>query len=188
LSHYSNSSGTRDLGAALAVAPLTMIALILAWRWTSPPTAMLLTAGLAALLYTLWPLLEKNFSFLYLLQESSVYGLLGVSFGRSLAPNRIAICTRLADKVHGPLLQQEVLYTRRVTAAWAVFFIAIAALSILLFVAAPQRMWSIYINFCVLPLVGAMFLVEYLVRRRVLPQVERAGLIATVRVYFANPR
>jgi uncharacterized membrane protein len=81
-----------------------------------------------------------------------------------------------------------VLYTRRVTAAWAVFFFTVAAVSILLFLFAPLRVWSIYINFCVLPLVGAMFVAEYLVRRRVLPQVRRAGLLATVRVYLATPQ
>jgi uncharacterized membrane protein len=73
-----------------------------------------------------------------------------------------------------------------VTAAWAVFFFSIAAVSILLYLLAPLRIWSIYINFCVLPLVGAMFVAEYLVRRRVLPQNRRAGLLATVRVYLAT--
>jgi uncharacterized membrane protein len=40
----------------------------------------------------------------------------------------------------------------------------------------------------VLPLVGAMFVAEYLVRRRVLPSGPRAGLLATVRVYLATPQ
>jgi uncharacterized membrane protein len=80
----------------------------------------------------------------------------------------------------------EVLYTRRVTAAWAVFFFAITALSLVLYRWAPLRIWSIYINFCVLPLIAAMFLAEYLVRRQVLPQVTGAGLLATVRVYIAS--
>jgi hypothetical protein len=31
-----------------------------------------------------------------------------------------------------------------------------------------------------------MFVAEYTVRRRVLPQVQRSGLIATLRVYFAD--
>jgi uncharacterized membrane protein len=90
--------------------------------------------------------------------------------------------------VHGPLSPREVLYTRHVTLAWTVFFFAIVAISVLLFLHAALRIWSIYINFCVLPLIGAMFLAEYLVRRRVLPLVKRGGLLATVRVYFASPR
>jgi uncharacterized membrane protein len=186
LSHYSNSTGAHGLGAALALTPLTAIALILAWRWT-PPAAILLTGGLATMLYNLWPLLERNSSLLNLVQESVVYSLLGLTFSRSLLRNHVALCTQLADKLHGPLSPREVLYTRRVTVAWAVFFFTIAAVSILLFLRAPLRIWSIYINFCVLPLVSAMFVAEYLVRRRVLPQVKRAGLLATVRVYFASP-
>jgi uncharacterized membrane protein len=188
LSHYSNSGSVHGLGAALALAPLTTVALILAWRGTPPLAAMALTVALAVALYYVWPLLERNFSLFYLLQESVVYCLLGLTFGRSLLPNHIAMCTQLANKVHGPLSAREVLYTRRVTAAWTLFFFAIAAVSILLFVYAPLRIWSIYINFCVLPLVGAMFVAEYWVRRRVLPPIKRAGLLATVRVYFANPQ
>jgi uncharacterized membrane protein len=187
LSHYCNSSGAHGLGAALALTPLTALALILTWRWM-PLAAVLLAAGLAALLYHWWPLLEQNFSLFYLVQESGVYSLLGLTFSRSLLRNHVALCTQLADKLHGPLSPREVLYTRHVTAAWAVFFFAIAAVSILLFMCAPLRIWSIYINFCVLPLVGAMFVAEYLVRRRVLPQVRRAGLLATVRVYFVSPQ
>ena len=98
------------------------------------------------------------------------------------------MCTQLADKVHGPLSPREVRYTRGVTVAWTLFFFGIAAVSMLLYAAAPLRVWSFYINFCALPLIGAMFVAEYLVRRRTLPGGPRAGLLATVRVYFANPR
>jgi uncharacterized membrane protein len=187
LSHYCNASGAHDLGAALALAPLTFLSLALVWRGTPPIVALLLSAGLAAVLYRIWPLLENHFALFYLVQESSIYGLLGLTFGRSLLLGRTALCTQLADKLHGPLSAREVLYTRHVTLAWAVFFFTVAAVSILLYLTAPLRVWSIYINFCVMPLVAAMFVAEYLVRRRVLPQVARAGLLATVRVYFANP-
>jgi uncharacterized membrane protein len=186
LSHYCNSTGAHRLGAALALTPLTAVALVLAWRW-APLAAIFLAGTLAAVLSKFWPLLEGNFSTFYLVQESGVYTLFGLTFSRSLLRNHTALCTQLADKLHGPLSPREVLYTRRVTAAWAAFFFTIAAVSILLFLNAPLRIWSIYINFCVLPLVGAMFVAEYLVRRRVLPQVKRAGLLATVRVYFASP-
>ena len=187
LSHYCNSVGANTLGAALALAPLTLVTLAIAWRWTPPLAALLLSAGFAAILYRLWPLLELNFSLVYLAQESGVYGLLGLTFSRSLMQNRIAVCTRIADKVHGPLAPREVLYTRRVTAAWAAFFYLIATISALLFLYAPLRIWSLFINFCVLPLVGAMFLAEFLVRRRVLPHAS-GGLLAAVRAYFACPQ
>jgi uncharacterized membrane protein len=99
-------------------------------------------------------------------------------------PGMVALCTRLADKEHGPLSAQEVRYTRQVTAAWTAFFFVITALSVALFVSAPLRIWSLFINFGVLPLVGVMFVAEYQVRRRILPQVKRTGLLATLRVYL----
>jgi uncharacterized membrane protein len=79
-------------------------------------------------------------------------------------------------------------YTRHVTAVWGVFFIGIAALSVALFVGAPLRVWSLFINFCVSPAIVGMFVVEYAVRRRVLPQVKRVGVMATMRVYFTSPK
>jgi uncharacterized membrane protein len=208
LSHYSNSvagahglgvgghlggtlgqpAAALNLGAALALAPSVMVALVLAWRWAPPTLAVAVTLGLAALLYGFWPFLAQHFFVAYLVQESCVYGLLGLTFSRSLLPRQVAVCTQLADKVHGPLTPREVLYTRRVTAAWALFFFTVVTVSILLFLYAPLRTWSLFINFCVLPLVGAMFLAEYLVRRRVLPDIKRAGLLATVRVYLASPQ
>jgi uncharacterized membrane protein len=176
------------LGAALVLAPLTVVALVLAWRAASPLVAALLIAGVVGLVYGLWPLWTHNYALFSLLQDSGVYCLLGLTFSRSLRPNRVALCTRLADKVHGPLSPLEQRYTRRVTAAWAVFFFSIAALMILFYLLAPLRIWSLFMNFCVSPLVGVMFVAEYLVRRRVLPKNPRAGLLATVRVYFATPQ
>jgi uncharacterized membrane protein len=186
LSHYSNAvAGGRDLGAALALAPITVVATVLAWRTARPGVAALLCACLAGLIVGLWPLLRQNYPLINLVQDSSVYGLLGFTFGRSLLPGRVALCTRLADKEHGPLSAPEVRYTRQVTAAWTIFFFVIAAVSILLFVAVPLRMWSLFVNFCVLPLVGAMFIAEYQIRRRILPEVTRTGLLATLRAYRA---
>jgi len=178
-------AGAGDLGAVLALAPITAVAVILAWRTAPPAVAALFCAGLAGLLAGLWPVLRQNYPLLNLVQDSSVYSLLGFTFGRSLLPGRVALCTQLADKEHGPLSAHEVRYTRQVTAAWTVFFFAITAVSILLFLSAPLRLWSLFINFCVMPLVGAMFVAEYQVRRRVLPGAKRTGLLAGLRVYLA---
>jgi uncharacterized membrane protein len=99
---------------------------------------------------------------------------------------RVALCTQLADQVHGPLSPEELCYTRQVTAAWALFFCVVALVSLCLFAFAPLAIWSIFANFCVLPLIVLMFIGEFLVRRRLLPQVARRGILAAVRVYFAK--
>jgi uncharacterized membrane protein len=187
LSHYSNSvAKTHNLGVGLALGPLLTVGLLLVWRWTHVLVALLAAAAAALLLRHYWPVLEKNFSLVYLLQEGGFYSLMAASFGQSLLGQRASLCTQLADKVHGPLSAQEVLYTRRVTAAWALFFLVITAVTIGLFLFAPLRTWSLFANFCVLPLMGLLFVTEYAVRRRVLPQVPHPGILAAVRVYFAS--
>ena len=186
LSHYANSVGkTRDLSVALALAPVLGFGLLLTRRWGRPLTAVLAAAA-ALLLRRYWSLLEQNFSWVYLIQEGGFYGLMALSFGHSLIGNRVALCTQLADKIHGPLTPPEVRYTRRVTAAWAVFFALIAAATLGFFYAAPLRIWSLFANFCVPPLIGLMFVAEYAVRRRALPQVQRRGILAAIRAYFAR--
>jgi uncharacterized membrane protein len=187
LSHYSNSvAKNHDLGVGLALGPVLTIGLLLIWRWTHLLVALLAAAAAAVLLRHYWPVLEKNFPVVYLLQEGGFYSLMAASFGLSLFGDRVSLCTRLADKVHGPLNSQELRYTRRVTAAWALFFLSIAAVTVGLFVFAPLRIWSFFANFCVVPLMGLMFVVEFAVRRRVLPHVSQRGILAAVRVYFAS--
>jgi uncharacterized membrane protein len=189
LSHYSNSHAEeRDLATSLALAPMLTLGLILLWRARGLLTALVGAIAVGALCWRLWPLFKQNFSLVYLVQQLGFYGLMALSFGGSLLPGRTPLCTQLADKVHGPLGPAELRYTRQVTAAWAWFFIANIAVTLLLYEFAPLKMWSVFVNFCALPLIGLMFAVEYAVRRRVLKQVYTGGLIATLRVYFADSR
>jgi uncharacterized membrane protein len=188
LSHYSNSNPqAHDLATILALAPLLTIGVVLVWRWNGMLAAVLLSLVAALLLHQCWPLLTRNFSIVYLIQQCGFYVLMALTFGRSLLKGRIPLCTQLADKVHGPLSELELRYTRSVTLAWMLFFMANLAVTFALFAFAPLRIWSLFVNFCSLPLVGLMFVAEFAVRRRVLPQVQRHGLIATLRVYFASP-
>ena len=186
LSHYCNIRGAHRLGAVLALAPPVAF-LVTVLRHTVSASVLLLAAALGALLlYDAWPILEKNFSVVYLLQECGMYGLLAVGFGRSLRAGDVALCTRLADKLHGPLNAAEILYTRQVTLAWTLFFTLMGVTIAVLYVTAPRAVWSAFVNFVATPLIVAMFAAEYLVRGRVLPHTERRGIWATMRVYFAS--
>jgi uncharacterized membrane protein len=188
LSHYSNSDPqARDLGAALALAPLFGVGFVLLWRGGGRAAAIAAAAAAAVLLQHYWPLFARNFSLLNLLQQSGFYAIMALSFARSLLYGRVPLCTQLADKIHGPLSAHEQRYTRRVTAAWAIFFALNMIATCALFEFAPRRIWSLFVNFCSLPLILLMFAAEYAVRRLALPHVPRGGLLATVRVYFANP-
>jgi uncharacterized membrane protein len=187
-SHYSNSNPqARDLATLLALAPMLVLGLILIWRWNGVLLAGL--AGVAALLLLrhYWALLLEEFSVVYLMQQCGFYGLMAWTFARSLFKDRIPLCTDFADRIHGPLSELELRYTRTVTWAWVWFFLANLAVTFILFAFAPLRSWSFFVNFISLPLVLLMFVAEFTVRRRVLPQVQRHGLIATVRIYFSSP-
>ncbi len=188
LSHYSNSNPqARDLGAGLALAPMLTLGFVLLWRWRGALIALAAAAAAVFLLYHYWPLFTQNFSVVYLIQQCGFYGIMAFSFGRSLLGGRVPLCTQFADKLHGPLSALELRYTRSVTVAWVIFFLLNMAVSCVLFEFAPLRVWSLFVNFFSLPLILLMFVAEYAVRRRVLPQVQRNGLIATLRVYFVNP-
>jgi len=186
LSHYCNIHGVYRLGAILALAPAVALVFTVL-RHTVPAVIIWLAAALGGLLlYDNWPILEKNFSVVYLLQECGMYGLLAAGFGRSLRPGGVALCTRLADKLHGPLNAAEVLYSRRVTLAWTLFFALMGVTIAVLYVTAPRAVWSAFVNFLATPLILAMFAAEYAVRGRVLPHTERRGIWATMRVFFAS--
>jgi uncharacterized membrane protein len=187
LCHHTNSSGdSSGFGAALALAPVFTAAGLLAWRYLEPATAALLSLLAAAVLVLGWPFLKSHFAAVFLLQECGFFGLLSFSFARSLRRGGVAVCTRFADQVHGPLSPAEVRYTRGATAAWAAFFAGVALIDFVVFFTLPLAVWSFFVNFCTFPLVLLMFAAEYLVRRRVLPQTRGAGLVATMRIYFAR--
>jgi uncharacterized membrane protein len=188
LSHYSNSNTQeRGLATLLALAPMLGLGFLMVWRWNGFALALVLTAALCALLRHYWSFLITEFSTVYLLQQCGFYGLMAWTFGRSLYNGRTPLCTEFADKIHGPLSALELRYTRSVTRAWVLFFLGNLGVTFVLFAFASLRTWSFFVNFISLPLVLLMFVAEFAVRRRVLPQVQRHGLIATLRIYFASP-
>jgi uncharacterized membrane protein len=89
--------------------------------------------------------------------------------------------------VHAPLTPRHEIYARQVTVAWTVFFAAMALISTALFFAAPLATWSVFANFMTLPLVALMFIAEYLVRRRLLPDVRHTHILDAVRAFRNTP-
>jgi uncharacterized membrane protein len=189
LAHYTNShAGAKPLGAVLAIAPPLALALGLAWRSAYRLISLTLAALVAALIFSHWQILEANYPLVYLLEEVGLYALLSLTFARSLVHGRVAVCTYWADLVQGPLPAVVVRYTRKTSAAWALFFALIAAVSLALYQWSPLRVWSAFSNFVTLPLVVLMFIGEYAVRRRALPPAHRTGLWASVRAYLDSSR
>ena len=69
------------------------------------------------------------------------------------------------------------------TAAWTVFFATLFTLSCALYVSGFLAAWSVLANIVSPLLTAAMFVVEYAVRHRVLPQWERVGLLGGIRAF-----
>ncbi len=174
-------AGHDSLGALLTIAPVGLLALALAWRSNQRLLAIAAWVLAAALIAAQWRQLKAHFVWFYLLQQVGFYGLLGISFGQSLGRDRVPLCTRMALLVHGALPADALRYTRRLTMAWTLFFAAVTAILLLLFLAAPLKVWSVFANFGAVALVMLMFLVENRVRRRMLPAMAHVGVIATIR-------
>jgi uncharacterized membrane protein len=121
--------------------PLVMTgALALAWSWQSAHTSLVAASGVPHALI--------NAGLLFL-------------FGCSLLPGRVPLVTTLARTIDPELPRDMIGYTRRVTAVWAAFFAGQLVVSLVLFLAAPVAVWSLFVNVLNAPLIAFVFLAEY---------------------------
>jgi uncharacterized membrane protein len=187
--HYAVSTpGMHGVGLALALAPLTAATFGAAARsdrraWLLP----LWFLGCAALWLARAPL-AQHFEWGLYLEHVSFNLAMAVLFGHTLLSGREPMCSRFASVVHGSLTPAVARYTRRITAAWMLFFIAMAGVSTLLFALTSIVSWSTFANYLMLPLVAAMFIAEYGYRRLVLPGEARSGIFDGVRAYRQSRR
>lgn len=182
--HYTSAvNPIPHAAAALVIAPFAVTALISAWG--SPARPLLLGAcGLAGgLIAGFWNVFTDHLGWLYYLQHVGIYGLLALMFGRTLTESRVPLCTQIGYFLHDEMTERVLRYTRQVTVAWTAYFLATVAISTLLFFFASFEAWSIFGNVLGAPLMATMFLLEYVVRCRVLPPAERASLANTWRAW-----
>jgi uncharacterized membrane protein len=185
LSYYSDSvPDAPNLAAGLSLAPVVLIGLALAWRWTRPVVTVLIFATTCAVLYRYWAFIRSNYQWSNLVQQTGAYGLVALGFARSLSGGREPLCTQMADRLHGPLTPAEVAYTRRATIAWAIFYAALTVAIAALFFAASPRVWSLFVNFATFGLIGLMFAVEHTVRQKVLPPRQRGSTLVAIRQFL----
>jgi uncharacterized membrane protein len=118
----------------------------------------------AAVMYQLEHQEKLSAAVIYGVPHAAAYCFLLWFFGRTLRHGKEPLISRLARRVHGGLPPYMEVYTRRVTAAWCVFFAAQLVVSALLFAFASLHAWSLFINIVSFPLVALMFAGEYLYR------------------------
>ncbi|MGI4938672.1 MAG: hypothetical protein ACRYF5_18285, partial [Janthinobacterium lividum] len=96
LAHYTNthaSAGAAGLGVALALTPLGIGALTLAWGTSRRPLALLLLAMTALLSWIAWQRLHPHFSLFYWAEHAGTEALLCLGFARTLRPGQIPMCS-----------------------------------------------------------------------------------------------
>lgn len=169
---------------AFAVAPLVIVVAIVGWRSRYRALTMALCAAACASLWIYAEAIGQHLGLVYFIQNVCTNAALGLIFGRSLFRGREPLCSRFAAMVRGPLQPPVARYTRQVTVAWTIFFAAMIAVSSLLFFLAPVQVWSTFANLLAMPLVAAMFLAEYAVRKRALPNLPRSHILEALRAYW----
>ncbi|WP_179401269.1 hypothetical protein [Burkholderia guangdongensis] len=187
--HYAAATpGAHGVGLALALVPPLLIALGAALRSARRAWLVPLWALACAALWSARAPLAQHFGWGLYLEHASFNVAMALLFGRTLARGRIPLCTRFATMIHGTLTPAVAHYTRRITLAWTLFFVATAAVSTLLFAAASIVAWSTFANYLSLPLVGVMFVAEHACRRFALPGEPTAGIADAIRAYRQTTR
>jgi len=120
---------------------------------------------------------------LYLAQHAGIHLFLAVGFGSTLRAGHTPLITTLAARVHRELTPAMVVYTRKVTLAWVLYFAAMAGISLLLFAFAPFDTWALFANLLTPCSVVLMFGGEHLLRYRLHPEFERTSIADAIRSY-----
>ena len=115
-------------GAAIAATLIAVQAALIAWIGSSVLAQRALRIGAAAavfvLVLVLYRFADNGALVTVAVPHAMAYLTLLVVFAVSLQPGREAVVTLLARKSRGPLSDEILRYTRRVTWAWCWFFVA----------------------------------------------------------------
>jgi uncharacterized membrane protein len=173
--HSSVFSGSVMPGvtALLLLLGLGGIALLLQRRWPEGGLLILLTLLASGLAF----LYGAGLSLLHL-PPIIINLILGTVFASTLLPGRIPLISRFASAFHRQELDTPTRrYTRRVTQLWVAVFFSMAIVSWLLAIWASHEVWSLFTNFISYLVVLLVFVIEYQVRIRRLPQLEHPGFV-----------
>lgn len=180
---------SRWIDPALSMIALMLAdALVFAWFAHSRRHAhgsLPVVAGFAVILAVTWASRLHHFVALpFVVLNLS----LATVFAVTLRPGSTPLIHRIAHHAfpEQPIDAGYARYMRALTVAWVIFFVAMGAVSIALALAAPFAWWSLFANVLSWPLIGAMFVGEYVVRRlwfRRLPQHTPSQTIASALAY-----
>ncbi len=169
--HFGALSG-HQLPAIIVLGTLICLLLFNRRRWWLLPLVPLV-------LYLIWS--TDSAGALLLLPPVLINMMLALVFGSTLLPGATPLITQFSKIMKGDLTPKAIIYTRRVTIAWVVFFVGIALESVLLALYTSPVMWSLFTNFLNYVFLLLFFLAEYLLRVHLFPEQEHPGFIPFLR-------
>lgn len=149
---------------------------------------VLMAISLAYAVLLFWPVLLARLDLIYLTEHIATNSMLCWFFAHTLFGERTPIITTLARSIHADLPANVERYTRQVTVAWSLFFVAQVVLSLLIFAFGSIETWSLFANILNWPLVALMFVAEYACRKRVNRDFPHATIKESIDAYFNNSR
>jgi uncharacterized membrane protein len=131
---------------------------------TRSGTSLRVALGIAVMFAVVWWSRLHN---LVALPSVALNLMMAGAFGVTLLPGRTALIQQIAawSMAPEPVSPGFARYLRAQTLVWSIFFVLMAVTSVVLTLAAPFEWWSLFVNVLSWPLIAAVFLGEYVVRR-----------------------
>ena len=136
---------------------IRLVASVSVKHWSSP----LLVVGIAYCAFAIW---NNELATLRLYPVIVNAGMLSIfSWSLAFPPSLVE---RLARIQHPDLPPEGIVYTRRVTQVWCLFFIINGSIALVTALWSNIETWSLYNGLIAYVLMGLLFAVEYVVRMR----------------------
>ena len=188
LSHWLmvNAAG-RPWAVAVLFGPLVVALAAAGWqrgqRWLLASCA----AAVAVLAAVVWLGGVDDVNRMYVLQHAGIHLALAYGFGSTLRAGSVPLISGLAEALHlslhhrfTPAMRD---YTRRLTALWTGYFVAMVVLSMVIYWMAPWSWWSLFCNLLTPLSAALLFIGEHLLRYRRHPEFERVTLSSALAAY-----
>jgi len=176
------------VGAAISLIPIGIVVALMLRRARHRVVAVAIIAGLAAAVFFWWGVIERHFPDLFFSEHAGGNLIIAILFGRTLVGGGDALVTRFARMVHSTLPPEVERYTRHATLAWTILFATLFVLSCALYFSGLRAAWSVLANIVNPIAIVAMFVIEYAVRHRALPDWHRVGIMTGVRAFSRHVR
>ncbi len=184
LGHYLMSHAPQSPWTVVALlGPMALITTVWLWRSAHRVAAVATVVALTLLALALGRG-SIQAETLYVAQHAGIHLALAAWFWSTMRSTPLIV--QVAQRVHA-LTPDMKAYASRVTQAWVLYFVGMAAVSVALFAWAPFAWWSLFANVLTPLGVVAMFVGEYVLRYRLHPEFERVTMRVAIDAWRRGP-